>query len=293
MCAEKRCVACGGRLALFGHRSDYEYHRCLVCRTIQLVPMPDKTELAKAYENRYAAADHYNSRPVECVRSAQTYYQALIDTLNKYRVDGPVLDYGSGWGGLCKLLIDTGFECRGIDMSEQMVNYCRQQALPVEHGDITSLEENGFSALVLCTVFEHLVDHHEWMAQANRVLRQDGLLVTLQPTARFAGFVGRLARIGTKRVELPHVHRTFCPPWHTAFFSVEGIRTLAPRHGFELIEVRPAPQGRERGLIGLSQLCLETLNKAGWRVAGQRWPLLTSHIFVLRKTCAPPEGGTQ
>jgi len=277
------CVACDGELSLFGRRLGYEYHRCSECGTIQLVPMPDKTELDRAYETQYATAAHHEQDPERCNRAIRTYYQAIVKTLKDHRVSGTVLDYGAGWGGLCEMLVENGFTCRGLEVSDNMIEYCRQHDLPVDHGDITSVEGDSFSAIVLCTVFEHLVDHDNWLARANGLLETGGLLVTSQPTARFADVVGRLVRMGDIEAELPRVHRIFCPPWHTVFFSSDGMRTLASRHGFSVVEIRPAPQERAGGLAQIVAVCLEMVNRLAWPVLGERWPLIPGHIFVLKK----------
>lgn len=277
------CIACKGKLSLFGRRLHYEYHRCSACGTIQLFPLPDEAGIANSYASKYAGVSHYESDPDLCRTSARTYYQSIIKTLKDYKVEGPVLDYGAGWGGLCEMLIDNGFKCQGIEMSYDMVTYCQRRGLPVKYGDIRTLEGKKFSALALCTVFEHLVAHDSWLAYANQLLRQNGLLVTLQPTAKFANFMGRMVRLYNLNVPLPQLHQVFCPPWHTAFFSFNGMRILADRHGFDLLEILPAPQGRERGLTGLAQRCLELVNRFGWHLIGEGWPLLIAHIFVFRK----------
>ena len=75
-----------------------------------------------------------------------------------------------------------------------------------------------------------------------------------------------------------------CPPWHTVFFSLEGMRALTGRYGFELIEVRPAPQGRVEGWMQGVQAAMELVNRLGWSLLRGRWPGLTAHTFVLRKT---------
>ena len=205
--------------------------------------------------------------------------QALFD----HGAREPVLDYGSGWGGLTEKLLAGGFDTLGLELSLEMTDYCRKHNLPVEQGDITIVQGRIFRTLVLCTVFEHLVEHESWLVRANRLLEPGGLLVTLQPTAPFADFMGRLTRLGNLNAPLPSLHRVFCPPWHTAFFSLEGLEILISRHGFELLEIRPAPQGRERGVVGVAQAGLEVMNRLGWNLLGRKWPLLTSHIFILRK----------
>jgi hypothetical protein len=59
---------------------------------------------------------------------------------------------------------------------------------------------------------------------------------------------------------------------------------LMAKHGFELLDIRPAPQGRAGGVIGLVQVAVETINRGGWKLMGRSWPLLIAHIFVFRKT---------
>jgi len=65
---------------------------------------------------------------------------------------------------------------------------------------------------------------------------------------------------------------------------------MIARHGFEIVEIRPAPQGRLGGILGLIQVSLELVNKLGWRAWNTRWPLVTTHIFVFRKVSSVAPG---
>jgi SAM-dependent methyltransferase len=220
---------------------------------------------------------------VTCIHSARPYYEAIRDVLIKYNISGPVLDCGSGWGGLCSLLTGSGFECRGVEPSARMADYCFSRGLPVLDGGIDVFNEDRFSAIVLCTVFEHLTNHYDWLKRARSLLSPGGVLVSLQPTARFAVTMGRIARLGRKVSPLPRIHQVFCPPWHTAFFSIEGMKSIADLSGFKLIEVRPAPQGRSDGAVGMMQWILERINNVGQLISGPLWPLIVAHTFVFKK----------
>lgn len=277
------CVACGGKLSPFGEREGYYYHICKRCGTLQLVPMPDEKKLAMLYETNYSDAAHYGEDPVTCTRAARPYYESIRDVLLDYRISGPVLDCGSGWGGLCRILLESGFDCRGVEPSARMADYCISRGLPVMHGGLELFDEDRFSAIVLCTVFEHLTSHLTWLQKARSLISPGGVLVTLQPTARFASIAGQLIRFGRRDAPLPRLHQVFCPPWHTAFFSLAGMDKLAGKAGFETIEIRPAPQGRFGGAVGMGQRFLEEINKVGRRLSGIRWPLLIAHIFILKR----------
>jgi SAM-dependent methyltransferase len=281
-----QCVACGGTLALFGPRLQYEYHRCTQCGTIQLYPLPSAPELGRAYAAEYATAGHYEGDADRCRMSARTYYQSIVSALKDYHAEGLVVDYGAGWGGLCELLMAERFSVQGVEPSDIMAAHCQKKGLPVQHGDLSALKEKDgqIGAFALNAVFEHLVAHDVWLTHAHRLLAPRGLFVTLQPTALFADFVGRVVRFGNRHAPLPAVHQFFCPPWHTVLFSLSGMKQLMAKSGFDLLDIRPAPQGRVRGALGFAQITLETINRVGWGVLGRSWPLLTAHIFVFRKT---------
>ena len=281
-----QCVACSGTLILFRSRLQYEYHRCIRCDTIQLYPLPSAAELAHAYATEFATGGHYEGDADLCRMSARTYYQSIVYALKDHHAEGLVVDYGAGWGGLCELLIAEGFHVQGVELSDTMAAHCRKKGLPVEHGDLSVLheKEGQIGTFALNTVFEHLVAHDVWLTRAHRLLAPGGLFVTLQPTAPFANFVGRVVRFRNVQALFPASHQIFCPPWHTVLFSLDGMKQLMAKHGFDLLDIRPAPQGRVRGVIGLAQITLETINRVGWKMLRRSWPLLTAHIFVFRKT---------
>jgi hypothetical protein len=192
------------------------------------------------------------------------------------------------------MLLAEGFDARGVELSRQMAAADRARGLPVEEGDLDAVAGHRFGALALNAVFEHLVEHRAWLTRANRLLEPRGLLVSLQPTEPFASLLGGVGRLGNRRASLPSALGIFAPPWHTALFSLRGMETLVRRYGFELLEIRPAPQGRDPGLRGLAQRTLEAVNRIGWAWAGRRWPLLIAHIFVFRKVrdCPPDDPRT-
>lgn len=247
--------------------------------------MPRAEELAAAYASAYACAGHIDADPEAAVRATQPYRRAILRAIEARRVEGPVAEIGAGWGGLARLLTAKGFSYEGVEPSHAMARYCREQGLPVIEGDIWSLPGPEYSALLLSNVFEHLTEHDAWLTRASGLLRQGGAIITTQPTARFATFMGSVARLGQRNVHLPELHRTFAPPWHTVIFSIPGMERLMARHGFDLIDVRPMPQGREQGLAAI-QWSLEQVNKIGWAALGGRWPLIPGHLFVFEKSRA-------
>ena len=281
------CIACGGKLMLFGPRLNYEYHICTSCGTLQLFPMPVEEDLLVAYSTEYSSAKQTeeSNDPDWWDAAGRPYRKAILNTLIDHSISGLILDFGAGWGHLCEMLIEHGFDCRGIEPSSEMAEYCQRKGVPVDQGGLELVERDpkDVSAIVLCAVFEHLVNHNSYLSRFNSLLPRGGVVVTLHPTAACYTLIGKLARLGNRRRELPELHGSFSPPWHTALFSLEAMEIMAHKNGFQLIEIRPVPQGRVGGLVGSVQICLEKVNRIGWSLMGLRWPLITTHTFVLRK----------
>jgi ubiquinone/menaquinone biosynthesis C-methylase UbiE len=285
--AKGSCIACNGELTLFGPRLNYEYYICVSCATLQLFPMPDQRILEVAYSQQYASANQVAefTDPNKYQIAGESYRRDILRTLIDYNISGLIIDFGSGWGHLCEMLIENGFNCRGVELSLEMSSYCKQKGLPVQQGgfELVEIANENISAIVMCAVFEHLTNHQTWLQRFNRILPIDGSIITLHPTAACFTLISKLIRFWNRQKELPELHGCFSPPWHTALFSLEAMEIVARQNGFRLIEIRPASQGRSGGLIGLTQRCLEIVNRIGWSMVGLRWPLITTHIFVLRK----------
>jgi SAM-dependent methyltransferase len=281
------CLVCNNKLTLFGPYGSYEYHRCVACSTIQLAPMPSEQDMVRAYEKEYALGKQEGqyADPEWWPRVSRPYCESIIKALRDFGVNGIVVDCGAGWGGLTQAMIKSGFEARGVELSEVQVEYARQHRIPIEQGDLRALSnlDGQVSAVTLLTVFEHLVNHASLLSDVHRVLKDGGILVTLHPTSACAGLFWNLIRLGNKHKPLPKLDGTFTAPWHTVLFSVEGTKEMISRNGFRLLEIRPAPQGRWGGWVSAIQISLELVNKVGWRLFGTRWPLITSYLFIYEK----------
>jgi hypothetical protein len=82
----------------------------------------------------------------------------------------------------------------------------------------------------------------------------------LIPTAGLFGQLARAVKQLRRTDEIPALNTTFCPPWHTAIFSVSGMD--------ELLDA----QQRVASLVA----------QGGFSVFGARWPLVLNHLFIYR-----------
>lgn len=282
-----QCVACAGELTLFGPYKTYTYCHCKNCGTIQLSPMPGETEMEELYAAEYVAAAHTNefADPEQWREVSRTYCQSLADAVQAHAPSGAVVDYGAGWGFLVEMLADRGYQACGVEISRAELAYAKKRGLPIKEGDLSAVSElkGNADAVVMLAVFEHLVNHGKAISAAHDLLKSGGVFATLHPTAAAYNLIGRIVRLGNTRAPLPDLAGAFSAPWHTVLFSVKATEQIVSRYGFRLLEVRPAPQGRLGGILGLVQRMLELINKVGWHLFKTRWPLVTTHIFVFQK----------
>ena len=279
------CVACEGPLEFFGTRAAYTYARCSRCGTLQLSPFPTAAELARAYSQDYARSGHYGADGAAIFESAAPFYRAVLEELRRAKLPpGPILDFGCGWGGMCRLLRESNYEYLGVDFESESLEYCRSLSLNVRAGSLSALagERSQYAAILLLGVFEHLHDHAELLDQARTLLKPGGVLLILIPTARMYAAVARLRRRLLSTDELSELHQAFCPPWHTAIFSVRGATRLIERHGFVVDRLVAAPSGKSPGPIRLVQMLATLVARGGTTLFGPGWPLVLSHIFVCR-----------
>lgn len=271
------CVACGSPSHYFGRSGDYRYFMCSKCGTLQLMPLPTQEQLTALYEKDYAGSGHHD----ESCRTSYPRNKAVLDiilnTPPPYGNIHSVIDLGCGDGCLCRMLHNNKLNYIGFDLSDRDVELCRQKGLNVVKGDLAYLKDREHvSVIVMIAVFEHLVDHAEFLDHCNRILKPGGLLIILSPTAHFA------SRLRKGCQELPKSHNLFCPPWHTVLFSIQGLRYLVQRHGFELKSVKVSPPGSRTGLKEFIRYLFVIINYFGFALT-ERFPFAVSHIFVCRK----------
>ncbi len=99
-----------------------------------------------------------------------------------------VLDFGCGSGLCVDELAKVGYDSYGLDISEDAVNFGKAQGikhLGIIEGQEINFPDATFEAVCTLDVLEHLEDERWALAEIERVLKPDGVVVIMVPAYMF------------------------------------------------------------------------------------------------------------
>lgn len=93
-----------------------------------------------------------------------------------------ILDAGCGAGGNMEFMDEYGTVV-GIDISQEMVEYCRMIGLKVSHGSVDNMpfQDADFDVVLCLDVLEHLPDEQPVLEELKRVVKPGGILIFSVP----------------------------------------------------------------------------------------------------------------
>lgn len=134
----------------------------------------------RAFEEKYRGTR-------ELIKSRLLVYLPFFQPLLKAYPQGQTLDVGCGRGELLELLTDQGFNAKGVDLDDGMLQSCRERGLEVINADaIAYMQALPAGSLCLVTglhIAEHLPFHalQQLVVESKRVLAPGGLLLLETP----------------------------------------------------------------------------------------------------------------
>jgi O-antigen chain-terminating methyltransferase len=140
----------------------------------------NQPDFYRAFEDR-----HRGSR--DLIKARLGVYEPFVRPLLDLVASPRALDMGCGRGEWLELASEWGFEAHGVDLSDGMLEACRQRGLNVARADaLQTLRNFEPQSLALITAF-HLVEHipfdqvRELIDAARRALCPGGLLILETP----------------------------------------------------------------------------------------------------------------
>ena len=182
----------------------------------------------------YRAFEERLRGPRELILQRLTVYLPFVAPFNGLYVPTEAIDLGCGRGEWLELLRQHGIAARGIDLDDDMLQACRERALPVERGDaLAHLAGLADASQCLVSGFhfaEHIAfdDLQTLAAEALRVLKPGGLLILETPNPENV-------LVGAHRFYLDPTHERPLPPLllsftaeHAGFARVKTVRLQEP-----------------------------------------------------------------
>jgi ubiquinone/menaquinone biosynthesis C-methylase UbiE len=115
-----------------------------------------------------------------------------------FPVQGTILDAGCGTGQISLPLAERGYDVRGIDISETMVDLAHAKVQPgwrarYAVGDVRAIpaDDGCFDAAVVSKLFQHVADWQLACRQLVRVVRPGGWVVQINERGAFGNAVRR------------------------------------------------------------------------------------------------------
>lgn len=249
---------------LFDAPGYWDLKKCMNprCGLIWLDPMPAKEDIGKAYSSYYthgrealskswlnklscSAVEGYLAVRYGYSRLNLPIWKKILGLLlflhpgRKIDADfsvmwlknvpgGRLLEVGSGSGEMLKHFQELGWNVEGVDFDPQAVKTAKENGVKVNLG---SLEEQDFSeasfdAVIMSHLIEHVHDPAGLLAASWRFLKAGGKLTVITPNNKSLWH----KLFGSHWMSLD-------PPRHLSLFSVDALRILVERAGFQKIEV--------------------------------------------------------
>ena len=118
------------------------------------------------------------------VRANLKFKEMLGDVKNK-----KILDIGCGTGSISFYLAKKGANITGIDLSTNLIEYCRKEAkrrkLNIQfkemNAQIPDFEDNSFDIIVGSRVVHHIPEIEVFFKECKRLLKKRGFIVFIEP----------------------------------------------------------------------------------------------------------------
>ncbi len=231
------CAACKSRhySQHYAHHNGYSLLKCKRCHLVYLSHYPNNLfnflDIVEDKDNKeveFWSTPHYlqKYRPV-----FQKFFTQRLTRINQYKRYQKLnmLDIGIGFGGWTNFLTDQGYNCYGIDVDSNAINYCKSQNISCEVNSFEKFQtDQKFSLISLFDVLEHFEHPQEMLMKIKKLMHKDSLLYVQVPNV-----------LGLK---YPYKH-SLGLPFHLWQFDPRSLKFLLDQAGFEVLKFWTGSQG--------------------------------------------------
>lgn len=166
----------------------------------------------------------------------------LLNSLNRYKKTGNLLEIGCGNGKFLQSAQGIGWQVTGIELSEKAVDIARQKyGVNVLKGPLEDtaqeLKASSFDIIIMWGVIEHLQDPVGALKIVKSLLRKAGVLIIYTPNAN--SIFHRLARtvyFSTKGLIKFPMERVIIA-MHVMYFTPQTLRKIMDKCGLSVRKI--------------------------------------------------------
>lgn len=209
----------------------FEIQNCKTCGFVLTNPRPDSLTIGEYYvSNVYIS---HNAKPNGLLDLA--YFLARKFTLQwkkrlitRYNKPGSLLDYGCGTGEFLNTCKNGGWDCYGVEPSEQARNLALQTTGATILNKYEDLGNQKFDIITLWHVLEHVHDLDNLILKLKDSLTKSSTLLIAVPNHK------------SPDAQVYQEHWAgYDVPRHLWHFSKETMTLLLNKHGLRLKEILP------------------------------------------------------
>jgi 2-polyprenyl-3-methyl-5-hydroxy-6-metoxy-1,4-benzoquinol methylase len=226
------CYLCrSSNTELAFEKNGYQYSKCLNCGLYALL----LNEPYPKFLKRYYDEGYFRGNPNRCAyvdyqgdeKIIKKNMRVYLDEILNFKKEGKLLDIGCSLGFFLELAEEAGFEPFGIDISSYAFSEAKKRGVTnIKLGELSQVgfSKKSFDVICLFDVIEHFQDPRAQLNQANKLLKDDGILII--ETGKLESFFARL---------LGKHWYFFAPPQHLFIFGLSQLKTLLSQCDLQVV----------------------------------------------------------
>lgn len=225
---DTKCFICSNtdNNKIFMEYNEYKLFECSKCSLVFPNIKTDQDYVNLIYDN-----DFYSQDVEKQIMSTYDYrkntfgperLQYIIKNCNFNIKSDNILDFGCGPGYFLKYLQDNNISCRGLELTDFLVDICKSYNLDVSNQSI-EFEEKKYNVITMFDVLEHLIDPVNILNTTASKLKPKGYILAYLPNIHSFSFYFQK---GKQNLLLPYEH--------LCFHSDKSLKLLASKTGLEV-----------------------------------------------------------